>query len=139
MTYDARLLAFLKRLDAAPFDVTHWEEKFIADLMERERWALARKRTFSLSEGQREVIEKLRKAYAHRMPPEKEEWTGRRAEIVPAEPGTCAFIVRNDERQLVRCGKPSAFCTNQGLQICAEHKQARDDWRKRQAGRKDRS
>lgn len=132
---DARLLGFIKRLDAAPFEVTDWEAKFISDLMERERWALARKRPFSLSEGQREVIEKLRQSYAHRMPLEKSEIGNRKFEVPPAEPGTCAFIIRNDERQLVRCGNPAECTTNKGMQICADHKQARDVWRKRQKER----
>ena len=59
---DEGRLAFLRRLNDAPdINVTDWEAQFAADLTEHPR---------SLTQRQRECVDKLRREYEHRLPAE---------------------------------------------------------------------
>jgi len=62
---DRELFAFLKRLDAADFEVTEWEADFIESQLEREKYFTEIGPTFS--DAQRRKIEQMRKAYEHRL------------------------------------------------------------------------
>jgi hypothetical protein len=52
---DNKRLAFLKRLDAAPVEVTDWEAQFIKSFIDAPR---------QFTDRQRECVDKMRKHYA---------------------------------------------------------------------------
>jgi len=55
---DTERLDFLKRLDAAPFEVTDWEAQFIESFLTAPR---------TLTNRQREAVDELRQKYEGRL------------------------------------------------------------------------
>jgi len=55
---DQERLAFLRRLDAAPFEVTDWEAQFIGNFLESPR---------PLTSGQRTAVDGMRESYEGRI------------------------------------------------------------------------
>ena len=110
--------------------VTPWEAEFIASQLRREFALRESGAPLQFSSRERLKIEQLVRTYGPRLE------APARKDFPPAAPGTCAFLVRDGEtRQLVRCGKPKAYVTPGGMEICEEHHQARVEWRKKQKTR----
>lgn len=130
---DSRRAEFLRRLDEAGFEVTEFEAQFLESFLQARSPAW-------WTENRRTVVDKLMERYAARLPEfcahAAAPPPGAKATFPPHVPGECGYLVRGDDRQLVRCGKPVAFRTPGGLEICADHKQARAEWRKRMNDRR---
>ena len=129
---DEGRLAFLRRLNDAPdINVTDWEAQFAADLTEHPR---------SLTQRQRECVDKLRREYEHRLPaesrvkfrtPNSELSTLRSSAtaedgrtpnfITRAAAGGCEYVVKSEGAQLVECGVPATMKSGRGLLYCDAH------------------
>ena len=124
---DRRRLAFLKRLDEAEFQVTNWEADFIESQLRREFALRESGAPLQFSSRERLKIDQMERAYGHRF------GEVQRKVFPAAVPGQCAYMVRDGEtRELVRCGKPKAYVTPGGMEICEQHHQARVEWKRKQ-------
>jgi hypothetical protein len=126
--------AFLRRLDAAPFEVTEWEAKFVADLMGRDTY----------TERQREKIDQLRETYEHRLPASAELRRGKPAEArdpntaPPARKGECGYLIMECGKRR-RCGLPAKPWGKYGLELCEAHASQAEEWEQKMAKFKERA
>lgn len=60
---DTDRLDFLKELDGADKEVTDWEAEFIASMLQRARNVSSFTKTFTMTLGQRKVVENMQSKY----------------------------------------------------------------------------
>lgn len=121
-TPDREREEFLRALDAAPFDVTEWEAKFIADFLAApSRWIWTAPR--------REKVDQMRQEYGHRIPQSVSQRVSESVSsrtLPPFVAGQCAWLLRNEGR-IQRCGRPATVKTRQGLELCDQHERHRNE------------
>jgi hypothetical protein len=122
---DSIRVDFLLRLDAAEFEVTEWEAKFLASFMKRPD-----ARTAHFSDAQRTSIDKMRRMYEPRLPSGGDAASPGNAtgasRLPPAPAGTCGYLVRDAaEGRQRRCGLPAVTQNRLGLEFCADHEKQR--------------
>jgi hypothetical protein len=120
---DRRRGEFLRALDVSDERLAEFEEKFVADFMQKHG---DQDRTLDwrfFTDGRRRVVDNLMKRY--RPPGLKTAVV--RAMDAPAEPGCCGYFVERDGLRNQRCGDPAAITLQNGLELCqAHHKQQQE-------------
>jgi hypothetical protein len=121
---DRRRGEFLRALDASQESLTEFEERFVADFMQKygdQDHALDWR---FFTDGRRRVVDNLMKRY---QPGSLKLTTSAASRPIPqAEPGCCGYLTRTQEARNVPCNAKAVIKLNNGLELCQEH----DDLRK---------
>jgi len=121
---DQRRGEFLRAIDTDVETLSNFELSFIETFREQRGKIAGGLDHHWFTEARRDVVDKMIQRYGMRS--HKFETAPSAFRLPTAEQGKCGYIIRDENRQQVRCGKSASVTLHNGLELCKDCNDTRE-------------